>query len=152
MISYYCFIHFCEFFLNEELHRIRLLKYTIDKDMKIIRKYTIILKLSLIMIILIFLNNKFSFLLKTILKMNGKKGTLSKSSKVKSHKNYLPNDKVVNETKSLPEKIIMNIKRVHSDTNIVVNKKSKYLQHFETNRGEMGSAVRKNKESLEIDS
>ena len=103
------------------------------------------MKLSLLFIILIFLDDKFSFLLKTILKMNGKKGTLSKSSKEKSHKNYLPVDIILNETKSLPERIIKKRKRVHSDTNIVVNKKSKYLQHFESSRGEMGSAVRKDK-------
>ena len=84
--------------------------------------------------------------------MNCKKGTLSKSSKVKSHKNYLPIDIIVNETKSIPERIIKNRKRVHSDTKILVNKKSKYLQHFETSRGEMGSAVRKNKESLGVNS
>ena len=112
------------------------------------KKFKMFLKLSFIWIIMIYLENKYSFSSRTIFKLNSEQNASMKILKVKKHKNILPIDIFVNKTKHSIE--MSQMKNRFSFPNNrhqrkgVIHKELQDLRQSSSGVGEMGSPVRNN--------
>ena len=112
------------------------------------KKLKMFLKLSFIWIIMIYLENKYSFPSRTIFKLNSEQNASLKRLKVKKHKNILPIDIFVNKTKHSIEMSQMKNRSSFPNNRYqrkgVIHKDLQDLRQSSSGVGEMGSPVRNN--------